>query len=192
MLDDIQKPLTTLINIFNINFIVGIILFSIVFTIGMILFKDQIKYLFYSFMDFMRSFIDRKSTQKSIKDQQKQSSSSSPRAQLSIQEAQEVRRLLNDIIKEKFNFYLINELLPMYYGNKKPDKNDINELQERFFTDVSLLITKDLKKIFLKYYTTEGIKIYINEQFLYYVNKIDKAFYTDQTSIVSDDLYKSI
>jgi hypothetical protein len=99
---------------------------------------------------------------------------------LNINEAQDLLNFLDELIKRKFNFYLINEILPYYHAGKSIDKNELKQLQEKFFIDISATINKDTKKLFKKYFTTAGIELYINERFLYYINKFDMNLAEDK------------
>ena len=92
---------------------------------------------------------------------------------LKVNEADELINFLDKIIKTKFNFYFINEILPYYQAGEKIDKPTLKEIQERFYIDVSALLNKNFKKLYKKYFTTQGIEIYINEKFIYFINKFD-------------------
>jgi hypothetical protein len=92
---------------------------------------------------------------------------------LKVNEADELIDFLDKIIKTKFNFYFINEILPYYQAGEKIDKPTLKEIQERFYIDVSALLNKNFKKLYKKYFTTQGIEIYINEKFIYFLNKFD-------------------
>jgi len=92
---------------------------------------------------------------------------------LKVNEADELINFLDKIIKTKFNFYFINEILPYYQAGEKIDKPTLKEIQEKFYIDVSAFLNKNFKKLYKKYFTTQGIEIYINEKFIYFLNKFD-------------------
>ena len=92
---------------------------------------------------------------------------------LKVSEAKDLMDFMDKMLKIKFNYYFINEILPVYMANKQLDKPKIKELQESFYLDISALINKDFKMLFKKYYTKQGLEIYINEKFIYYLNKFD-------------------
>jgi len=87
------------------------------------------------------------------------------------------KKFLDEIIKEKFDYFMISKILPVYNTGKKLEKKEVKDLKEAFNIEVSILLNKDVKNEFLKYFNKDGIKIYIDHKFLYYLNKLDKAFY---------------
>lgn len=87
----------------------------------------------------------------------------------------ELKSYLDEILKDKFEYLLINEILPIYYAGKTLDKNKLKELNDDFYFRVSLNLSKEVKYELKKHFNEEGIKFYINEKFINYLNKIDKT-----------------
>ena len=105
-------------------------------------------------------------------------------------EAEKAKSFLDKIIKDKFEYYFITEILPVYKIGKTLDKKQVNDLKDQFFLDVSFFINKEAKKILKKYYNTEAIKIYIIEKFFINLNKIDVTYFEDAK--ISDKEIKSL
>ncbi len=107
-----------------------------------------------------------------------------------LTEAEKAKSFLDKIIKDKFEYYFITEILPVYKIGKTLDKKQVNDLKDQFFLDVSFFINKEAKKILKKYYNTEAIKIYIIEKFFINLNKIDVTYFEDAK--ISDKEIKSL
>jgi len=88
-----------------------------------------------------------------------------------------LKKFLDEIIKDNFDYYMLSKILPIYSTGKKLEKKEVKELMEEFNIDVSILFNKNLKNEYLNYFNKDGITRYINHKFLYYLNKLDKVFY---------------
>ena len=97
--------------------------------------------------------------------------------EIDLNKASTAKKFLDEIIKDKFDYFMISKILPIYNTGKKLEKKEVKDLKEAFNIEVSILLNKDVKNEFLKYFNKDGIKIYIDHKFLYYLNKLDKAFY---------------
>jgi hypothetical protein len=91
----------------------------------------------------------------------------------SIKTAFEVLNFLDRFIKDKFNYHLYLELLPIYLDNKIPEKNLIKTLKEKIYVSVVGSLSQSLKKKIMQYYTEKGIEIYIHEKIIVYMNETD-------------------
>jgi len=109
---------------------------------------------------------------------------------LNIIEMKELKTFLDEIIKDKFNYYLLKSILPKYIAGEKISKKELKELKELFYIDISLLLSKNIKAKYLKYFNKDGLKAYINEKFSFYVNKVDRNFFDEST--IDKKLYDSI
>ena len=98
---------------------------------------------------------------------------------LNLDEAEKAKAFLDKIIRDKFEFYLVTEILPIYKSGMKLDKKQVEDLKEQFFIDVSFLLTKETKKILKNYFNTDAIKIYIIEKFYIYLNKVDITYFNE-------------
>jgi len=101
--------------------------------------------------------------------------------------AKEVKTLFDEILQDKFNFYFVTEILPIYGAGKTPDKKQLNEIKEKFMIDVTVFINKNFKEELKKYYTSEGIKMYIIEKFFYKLNKFDTQINRPTSQKKDDD-----
>ena len=93
-----------------------------------------------------------------------------------------IKKSMDSIIEEKFKFYMFSKFLPYYTIGKKPDKKDVDDIKEQFYIDVTITFSKEYKKLIKLYFTTDGIQLYINEKFLYHLNKLDSKFYIPRES----------
>ena len=109
---------------------------------------------------------------------------------LDTTEMKELKTFLDEIIKDKFNYYLLNNILPKYIAGEKISKKELKELKELFYIDISLLLSRNVKAKYLKYFNKDGLKAYINEKFSFYVNKVDRNFFDEST--IDKKLYDSI
>jgi len=123
---------------------------------------------------------------KNRKEKSPQVKPSSPE-KVDIKYLTDLKGYLDKLIKEKFDYLLINNILPLYYAGKKLDKNTVTDLQKEFFIRISFNLSKELKKELKKHFNEEGIKFYIDEKFLTYLNKIDKMT-TENNQVSPKDL----
>jgi len=126
---------------------------------------------------------------KNDKESSKNTKNSLNKEKFDITEEAKLKESFGKILKEKFDFYLLTEILPSYQAGKKIESKDFNELKAMFFADVSASITKDFVKSLKKYYTSEGMKLYINQYFIKAFNKID---YNYNNSYQENELLKSL
>jgi len=110
---------------------------------------------------------------------------------LDLSEAEKAKQFLDKIIRDKFEYYLATEILPVYKVGKTLDKKQVNELKEQFFIDVSYFLNKNVKNILKSYFNTEAIKIYIIEKFFTNLNKVDMTFF-EELNINEKDIEKMI
>jgi hypothetical protein len=80
---------------------------------------------------------------------------------------------LDRLIKEKYQYYLYLDLLPIYLDRKIPEKNIISKTKEKIYVSIVGSLTRDVKQEILKYFTEKGIEIYVNEKILIYMNETD-------------------
>ena len=67
----------------------------------------------------------------------------------------ESNNFFNDYLKNKFEFYLVNDLLPYFLINKEMDSKTFKEIKQNFFVDISTSLNpalfdnlSDIKNIF--------------------------------------------
>jgi hypothetical protein len=80
---------------------------------------------------------------------------------------------LDRLIKEKYNFYLYTNLLPIYLDNKIPEKKLVQEIKEKIYVSVVGGLNPDTKKSILTFFTEKGIEIYIHEKIMILMNETD-------------------
>jgi len=158
------------INLLNVSFILLIIIIFI---------------LSYTLMKFKKENKELKNEIKSL-----ETKKSNNLNNLNTSEMKELKTFLDEIIKDKFNYYLLNNILPKYIAGEKISKKEFKELKELFYIDISLLLSKNTKAKYLKYFNKDGLKAYINEKFSFYVNKVDRNFFDEST--IDKKLYDSI
>ncbi len=83
----------------------------------------------------------------------------------------DTKKLLDDILFSKYEYYLTSEILAYFLNDKDIDKKKIKELKESYYLDVSNSISDDLKNEILKLFTIKGIKLYIHQTFLRLLNE---------------------
>jgi hypothetical protein len=174
-----MEALDKFMNFINQYFYFWLLLAIFLYVIS--LYFNEIKYFLYKVQNSFTTFFKKIFKRNKIKNNIKNTNDTNPNlSNLNINEAQDLLNFLDELIKRKFNFYFIYEILPYYSAGERIDKSKLKELQEKFFIDISATINKDTKKLFKKYFTTTGIELYINERFLYYINKIDANFAEDK------------
>ena len=94
----------------------------------------------------------------------------------SIKEMENVYTFLNNVILHKTDEIIESEILPYYSANKNIDKSKLKELKARIFYEVSLFLNKEAKNLLKKYFNEDGIKRHIQNEFINYLNKVDKKF----------------
>jgi len=94
---------------------------------------------------------------------------------------------LNNLVQEKFNYYLYKDILPVYVSSKtqKFNKEDFKKLKDKFYNDVLISVSPSLKKGLQKSLSPDGIGLLIHEKFGYLFNKVDSKFIGDMEPIMS-------
>lgn len=86
---------------------------------------------------------------------------------------QSILDFLDRIIKNKYNFYMYTELMPIYLDQKVPEKRIVSELKEKIYVSVVGGLTIKTKKSILDLFTEKGIEIYIHERIMILMNETD-------------------
>jgi hypothetical protein len=80
---------------------------------------------------------------------------------------------LNKIIKEKYNYYMYLDLLPVYIEKKIPEKKLIDKTKNKIYVSVVGSLSRSVKFEILNYFTEKGIEIYVNERIIILMNETD-------------------
>ncbi len=80
---------------------------------------------------------------------------------------------LERLIKEKYNYYMYLELLPIYLDRKIPEKNVIRDVKEKIYVSVVGSITRQVKEEILTFFTEKGIEIFVHEKIVILINETD-------------------
>ncbi len=96
-----------------------------------------------------------------------------PKLELNFTKGQEAIDFLERLIKEKYNYYMYLELLPIYLDRKIPEKNIIKTIREKIYVSVVGSLTRNVKEEMLKYFTEKGIEIFVNEKIIILMNETD-------------------
>jgi hypothetical protein len=92
---------------------------------------------------------------------------------VNLDEGQLALNYLDRLIKEKYQYYLYLDLLPIYLDRKIPEKNIISKIKEKIYVSIVGSLTREVKHEILKYFTEKGIEIYVNERIIVYMNETD-------------------
>jgi hypothetical protein len=92
---------------------------------------------------------------------------------INFQTAKEALRFLDDQIQKKFEFYTYSQLLPLYHKNTIPEEKVIREIKDKIYIDIVGSFNLELKKEYQKFFTKQGVEIYINQTILILLNKLD-------------------
>jgi len=87
--------------------------------------------------------------------------------------AKEALDFLDRIIKDKFNYHLYNNILPIYLDKKIPEKKFISTIKEKIYVSIVGGFSTGTKKSILKFFTEKGIEIYIHEKIMVHLNQTD-------------------
>ncbi len=96
-----------------------------------------------------------------------------PNKLIDLNEGQDSINFLERLIKEKYNYYMYLELLPIYIEQKIPEKKLIEEVKSKIYANVVGSLTRDVKQELLRFFTDKGIEIYVNEQIIILMNQTD-------------------
>ena len=107
-----------------------------------------------------------------------------------------VVEFLNDLLKTKFDYYTYKEILPIYIGNEtnkkeKFKKEKFLKLKEFYFKDISMSLSKNIKKELINLFTEQGIEIYIHQYFATHFNKIDAKFLNMEEDVKGNMFFMS-
>jgi len=86
---------------------------------------------------------------------------------------QEALNFLDRLIKEKYNYHLYLDLMPVYLDRKIPEKKQIQDLKEKIYVSVVGSLTKSVKQEVTRFFTEKGIEIYVYERIIILINETD-------------------
>ncbi len=92
---------------------------------------------------------------------------------VSLVKGQEAIDFIERLIKEKYNYYMYLELLPIYLDHKIPEKNKIKVIKEKIYVSVVGSLTRHVKSEILDFFTEKGIEIFIHEKIIILMNETD-------------------
>ena len=93
---------------------------------------------------------------------------------ISLAELESTLKFLNELIIIKSEEIIEIDVLPIYAADKTLDKTKVKELKTKIFFEISLFLNATSKNILKKYFNEDGIKRHIQNEFLKYLNKIDR------------------
>lgn len=96
-----------------------------------------------------------------------------PAVPLDLTKGGESIDFLERLIREKYNYYMYLELLPIYLDRKIPEKNIIKEIKEKIYVSVVGSLTNEVKQEILRFFTERGIEIFVHEKIVIMMNETD-------------------
>ncbi len=94
-------------------------------------------------------------------------------ADIDLRKGQLAMDFLERLIREKYNYYMYLELLPIYLDRKIPEKNTIKNIKEKIYVSVVGSLTRSVKHEILNFFTEKGIEIFVNEKIIIMMNETD-------------------
>ncbi len=89
----------------------------------------------------------------------------------------------DNYLKTKFEFYLINDLMPSFITNKEINSTLIFDIKQKFFVDISTSLNEDFLENLASVYTKPGLQLYIHQTFLNLFNKSQTHFKDNNKTI---------
>jgi len=86
---------------------------------------------------------------------------------------QEVLSFLESLIKDKYQYYLYQDLLPIYLDSKIPERTVVKKVKEKVYASIVGSLTTSVKQEILRFFTEKGIEILVNEKIITYMNETD-------------------
>lgn len=111
-----------------------------------------------------------------------------------LDDGEKAKKILDDIMDSKFEYYMYKEILPLYLGNQKkaPVTNEkFKELKNTFYQDVKLSISPVLIRRLNYIFTPSGVGIYIHSRFSTMFNKTDAKFVNKDNTLDKDNFFMS-
>ena len=112
--------------------------------------------------------------------------------QLNLDTVNKAKVFLDSLIVDKFEFFLYQDILPVYMAKKKksPFSNpEFFEIKNNFRKSILGSITPELLEILLTIYSKEGLQLYIIERFTTLFNKVDAKYlneYDESNDIIQN------
>jgi len=103
-----------------------------------------------------------------------------------LKDAQDAKKLLDELIENKFEYYLYKDILPYYVQNAtrtKLDKEKFKELKETFYNDIKMSTSPVVVRRLNYLFTPRGIGLYIHSRFSTLFNKVDSKFVNKDAGI---------
>ncbi len=86
---------------------------------------------------------------------------------------EEAMDFLDRLIRDKYNYYLYLELLPVYLDSRIPERSVIRKIKEKIYVSVVGSLTRSVKLQLLEFFTEKGIEIYVNQKIVIMMNMTD-------------------
>ncbi len=99
------------------------------------------------------------------------------------------RKILDELIEGKYEYYMYKEILPLYLGNNKKapiSKEKFKEIKDSFYNDIKVSISPVVIRRLNYVFTPAGIGIYIHSRFSTMFNKTDSKF-VDRNEVLEKD-----
>jgi hypothetical protein len=104
--------------------------------------------------------------------------------------------LLEELIKQKFEFYLYKDILPVYIGNENTKKEKFKKekfmaLKKFFYSDLLNSLSEEQLNEVYKLFTQTGFEIFIHQKFSIAFNKVDAKFLNKEEDLKENMFFMS-
>jgi len=101
---------------------------------------------------------------------------------ININNTIKTKEFLDSFLEQKYRYYLTSDILAYFLNGKEIPKKEIQNIKEKFFSDVTMSLNKKQQENILKIFTSKGIELYIHQSFLKLLNESNIKF-TDDTQL---------
>lgn len=111
-----------------------------------------------------------------------------------LEDGIKAKKILDEILEGKFEYYMYKEILPLYLGNQKkaPITNEkFKEFKNSFYQDIKLTLSPVLVRRLNYIFTPAGVGVYIHSKFATMFNKTDSKFVNKDNTLEKDNFFMS-
>lgn len=77
----------------------------------------------------------------------------------------------NNILAQKFEYYLLNDIMSYFIAEKEIPIQELKELKEKYYVDICLSLNPNFLNNLGEVYTKHGLQLIINQTFIKLLNK---------------------
>ena len=100
---------------------------------------------------------------------------------MSATESSAILKFLDEVLERKYQYYLMNDILPYFMSDKDLEKAEIKRIKNEFYMDIYGSLSTVQKKQVKKIFTDQGSTMYVHQTFLKFLNESNIKYKQNNT-----------